>query len=293
MGIQLEVLKRIDSSIWLEPGRKQGDVVWVNSADAARHLIEAGFCRLQEFAQGEFDATKILRRSDSVPYDRFAVVNRAWEGKTVVCIGGGPSLSEAAIARVRASGCPVIAVNDAYLIAPFADVCYFADFDWWKRHQAGEGKRWPWARFNTDEARIAFANFAGQKCTIEGTGMMVADPAVYMLHNLGTSGLSVQSNGLHTGLNSGYQSINLAFLAGAQRIVLVAYDMRYIAGRTHSHNGHPSRMPEDVYAQNYARVFPTMMPQLEKAGVEVINTSLDSAIQCFAKVPLESVLPNT
>ncbi len=42
--IQLEVTRRITSSIWLEPDRKPGDVVWVNEA-AARHLIEEGLCR--------------------------------------------------------------------------------------------------------------------------------------------------------------------------------------------------------------------------------------------------------
>jgi len=41
---QLVVKRPIASSIWLEPNRKPGDVVWVRSLQAARTLIEGGFC---------------------------------------------------------------------------------------------------------------------------------------------------------------------------------------------------------------------------------------------------------
>jgi len=33
------------SSMWTEPNRVVGDVVWVKTLDAARHLVEGGFAR--------------------------------------------------------------------------------------------------------------------------------------------------------------------------------------------------------------------------------------------------------
>lgn len=42
--IQLRVIKPIAASVWTEPNRKPGDVVWVRDMMAARHLIEAGMC---------------------------------------------------------------------------------------------------------------------------------------------------------------------------------------------------------------------------------------------------------
>lgn len=45
MDIQLIVLKPIGSSIYV-PRSNPGDVVWVKTEEAARHLIEHGLCAL-------------------------------------------------------------------------------------------------------------------------------------------------------------------------------------------------------------------------------------------------------
>jgi hypothetical protein len=78
-------------------------------------------------------------------------VSRAWEGKTVVCIAGGPSLTKEQLELVRAArerdAVRVIVINDAYLIAPWADVLYFADARWAKWHVQGVDKSWPWVKF--------------------------------------------------------------------------------------------------------------------------------------------------
>jgi len=262
--IQLIVVSRIDSCIWCAPA-KVGAVVWVNTQEAARHLIEHGFCKLPEVqgAGGGRRKKKPLRRSDSWPLDRFAVVERVWEGETVVCVGGGPSVTAEAVALAR-DRARVIAINNSYLLAPWADVCYFADGRWWEWHKA----------------KPEFMAFAGQKVTIEGSGLMVADPEVYMLHNFGSSGISEKQNGLHTGSNSGYQAINLAVLAGAKRVLLLGYDMRFQDGRSHWHGDHPIKVPENNY-RHYAALFGGMVPQLKRLGVEVVNCTPESAIAAF------------
>jgi hypothetical protein len=50
---QLIMLQDLESSIWLEPGRKQGEAVWVKSKEAAQHLIEKGICSWPEGAPRE------------------------------------------------------------------------------------------------------------------------------------------------------------------------------------------------------------------------------------------------
>lgn len=119
--------------------------------------------------------------------------------------------------------------------------------------------------------------------------MMVADPAVFMLHHASDAGLSEKPNTLHTGSNSGYQAINLAVLAGAKRILLLGCDMRFSQGKSHAHNGHPHKHPESSYT-GYARNFASMVPQLKKLGVEVVNCSMSSAIGCFLKMSVEHAL---
>lgn len=222
--------------------------------------------------------------------DRFARITQAWAGRTVVCLGSGPSATEEVIAKLARAALPTIAVNDMYLVAPWATVCYFADTRWWDWHHNGKvSKAFPWAKFSEAQVREAFAAYAGQKVSIENTGAMISDANVFLMHNYGYEGLSDRPNGLHTGSNSGYQAINIAYLAGAKRIILAGYDLRFPGGRSHAHDGHRVAVGEDRYHQ-YARTYATMLPQLAKAGVEVVQTTLDSAVRCFPMRSLDEAL---
>lgn len=281
MKVQLKVIAPLAACAWAPPS-KPGEVIWV-SEHGARHLLEANVAQyVDEPRDGDAPAAPEvgasglpfpLRRPDGWPLDRFAVVGRSWEGATVALIGGGPSLTLQQVELVRAARLPCITMNNSYLIAPFADIHYFADYHWWTWHRDRE----------------EFKNFGGQKCTIEGTGMLVSDASVFMLHNYGREQLSDTPNGLHTGLNSGFQTLNIAYLAGAKRVLLLGYDMKFQGKKTHWHEGHPQKTPENNYSM-YARRFNSAVPQLKRAGVEVINCSPDSALSAFPRGNLESVL---
>ena len=166
-------------------------------------------------------------------------------------------------------------MNDAYRVAPFADVHYFADTKWWEWHK------------NKDE----FKAFAGERSTIFNTGAMIDDPEVHMLRNLGSEGMSTDASGLHTGSNSGHQAVNIAFLAGAKRIVLLGFDAKRASGKTHYFGDHPdnTQAPYDHMIYNFKKAAPFFTEQ----GVEVINATPGSAIQCFKKVSLLHALEAT
>ena len=176
---------------------------------------------------------------------------------------------------------------------------YFADSRWWHWHaKAGwpKGHKLPLG-LTAAEVQKRFAEFPGEKVTIENTGMMIPDPAVHMLHNhsargvgvSGNGGLSEEPNALCTGANGGYQQVNFSTLAGAAKVLLIGYDMRFPNGRSHWHGGHPVKTAEDLYS-TYARSYSTMLPQLRKSGVEVVNCTPDSAIRCFRFSTLEAEL---
>ena len=55
--------------------------------------------------------------------------------ETAVCLGGGPSLAPQQVDTVRGKA-RVVAVNDAYRLAPWADVLYVCDHKWWGWHPA-------------------------------------------------------------------------------------------------------------------------------------------------------------
>lgn len=223
---------------------------------------------------------KILRRRAGWPIDRFGEVERAWPGATVVCCAGGPSLCAGQLERVRAEigktrqQIRLIAVNDAYRLAPFADLCYFADARWWRWHKD----------------RPEFQAFAGQKCSIFGTGNEIDDPEVFMLRIGGTHGLSDNPEELRTGRTSGYQAINIATLGGSTRILLLAYDGKFARdGKSHWFGDHPVRSDENTNA-TLAKNLRGLVEPLAQRGVTVINCSPDSAVDCFPRMDLDAAL---
>jgi ADP-heptose:LPS heptosyltransferase len=238
---------------------------------------------------------KVLSRRTGFPVDRFSVVNRAWAGGAVVVIGGGPSLTAAQVEIVRDAWCAekvhVIAVNDAYLLAPWADVNYFADSEWWGWHTAGVAR--PKIGLTAKQVRERFAAFAGQKCSISESGGNITDPAVHMIRNGGTSGLSLDPEKICTGSNSGFQALNLAILAGAKTIILIGFDAKEPpAGEpTHWFGDHPRRETNAVFPV-FRDAFKAAAGAIREAGVIVLNCSPGSAIDAFEKANLPGVLQN-
>lgn len=195
-------------------------------------------------------------------------VEKIWPGETCVCIGSGPSLAPEDVELVRGR-CPVIAINDAYKLAPWADVLYACDQKWWTWHQG-------------------VPSFTGPKYAVQSSNP-VTWPDVQVLQNTGPLGLELEPTGLRTGFNSGFQAINLAVHLGAARIVLLGYDMKVGAnGLTHFFGDHPDRQPSPYAAMLEA--FPSIVQPLAALGVAVINCTPGSALKCFPMASLQDEL---
>jgi hypothetical protein len=108
-------------------------------------------------------------------------------------------------------------------------------------------------------------------------------------------GLSLDPLRIHQGANSGYQTLNLSiFLAGPGRRILLGFDMKPAAnGRLHHHGDHTGRLsnPNAGSLKKWAERFAETLPDLQRAGVEVINCSRDTALTCFPRAELSEVLP--
>ncbi len=218
----------------------------------------------------------ILRR---LPDSRFSEVLPNWKGATVALLGGGPSLTQAQVDIVRESACrpAVLAINNSYLLAPFADICYFSDTNWWKEHKD----------------RREFIDFSGEKCSIEnGGGFGNVDEPIHLLRNcnhpLHGWGLSSDPQKLVTGSHGGFQALNLAILAGAAKIILLGYDGKP-GDKSHWHGGHKQPTPQSAY-QLYVQSFVAAQNEIKASGARVLNCSPGSAIDTFEKVSLAEAL---
>lgn len=199
-------------------------------------------------------------------------VPKQFPGSTIVCVASGPSLTRQDAERC-ARVAPVIAVNDGYRLVPNAVALYACDAKWWTWHDEAlktfHGAKWSLQTSNWGRVRARF-------------------PDVRLLRNTGTQGIETDPAGLRTGHNSGYQAINLAVHYGATRIVLLGYDMQTLNGRTHFFGDHPQR--QDSPYEMFRRAFASAVDDLKALGVTVLNCSRTSALTCFPRVPLESVL---
>jgi hypothetical protein len=198
-------------------------------------------------------------------------VPRAWPGETVVILATGPSLT---VADVEYCGgrARVLAINDAYTLAPFADCLYGTDAKWWNWHRGAP-------------------SFTGPKWSVEHSqwnAHRVKYPDVQRLRNTGNYGIDHEPTGLRTGRNSGYAAINLAVHYGAARIVLLGYDMQPRHGQTHFFGEHPQRSPSP-YA-SFRAAFDHLVKPLAKLGIVTVNASRESLLTCFPRVDLRDAL---
>ena len=198
------------------------------------------------------------------PQPESTPVNDDWWQETVVCIGAGPSLTVDDVDQVRDKA-RVIVINSSYMLAPWADLLYACDGKWWDWHDGGQlfmGEKW------TQDAGAAARYRLNYIKGIAGTGLCT-DPRM-----------------IHTGSNSGFQAINMAYHKGAHRVILLGFDMQFgHEGQAHWHGEHP-----DNVRSNY-EMFKAGFKQIAEQGkIEVINASRETALRCFPRKPLEDIV---
>lgn len=158
-------------------------------------------------------------------------------------------------------------INTTFKIAPWADVLYACDAAWWDVY-AEETKSFAGERWSQDvEARKHGINI------IQGA----QEP-----------GLGLDK--VHFGGNSGYQAVNLAFLRGADKIVLLGYDMKMMDGKSHWHGDHPPKLNRGSPLKDWVPKFHSIAKDLKLEGVTVLNATRSTALNCFPIVDLEDAL---
>lgn len=98
---------------------------------------------------------------------------------------------------------------------------------------------------------------------------------------------------IHFGGNSGYQAINLAFLFGITRVILVGFDMKKDGSKVHFFGNHPYHLknggPTETTISQWVNNFIKLAADLREEGVEVINATRETALTCFNRQNLEDI----
>ena len=166
----------------------------------------------------------------------------------------------------------VIAVNNSYALAPWADAMWATDAKWWNWHQGVPSFTSP--KWSLEHS--AWNNFRAKY------------PDVQRLRNTGHLGLEHDPSGIRNGRNSGFAAINLAVHYGAAKIVLLGYDMQAHSGKSHFFGDHPQKGPSP-YPQ-FRAAFETLVKPLAKMKIQIVNCTRKTVLNAFPKAKLEDVL---
>jgi len=202
--------------------------------------------------------------------------------KTIVCIGTGPSLTIGQVNTARDKGFELYVCNNAFNRAIDATLLYGCNYEWWKYYYSEVEKlpcqKWTTNRQAADEFGI---NWIAEK---------------------NAKGLSNDPNVIHHGHGSGYSLVSMAHRNGADRIVLLGYDLKYAPdydGRArrigskprHFFNEYPTVMqhwPSERVINGIHVELVDLYESIKEQGlVELINCTPGSAlIECLGYVDI-------
>jgi hypothetical protein len=130
--------------------------------------------------------------------------------------------------------------------------------------------------------------FHGEKWTVNARARDRFD--LHWIYGADSPGLAKDPTCIHQGKNSGYQAMGLAYLFGAARILLLGFDFSRDGARTHWHGDHPKGLGNGGTYPTWVAAMNSLAVDLKAAGVEVINCSRRTAINCFPRRAIEEVL---
>lgn len=185
-----------------------------------------------------------------------------WTGYTVVCLASGPSLTASDVNLVRewrqsGDNRAVIVTNTTHTLAPWADVLYAMDSNWWQRSR-------------TDQDRFRGLKITGKRRTTRNCPIATR--------------VDFEQGG-----NSGAGAMLLSKHWGAERIIMVGYDCQYAPnGKRHWHGDHPIGLGNCVSIGKFYDQFADAAKHLD--GVEIWNASRATVLDLWPRKPLEECL---
>jgi hypothetical protein len=206
------------------------------------------------------------------------VQDGAWKGRRCFIVGGGPSLEGFDWSLL--DGELVIAANRAFESCnPNIIVSCDPVFTRWVKREQDDG--------NGLCSPESMQHFRDLKClrAIVKVNKSNYSPGLNFLRFAGNDGFSsTLSDGVVCGRNSGFAALNLAVLLGASQIYLLGFDMQYRPSDNRAHyydKGKPWKR-QDPY-RHYKHYYDKVAPEIKARGQQVINLSLNSALECFEK----------
>lgn len=194
-----------------------------------------------------------------------------WTGQTCIIIASGPSASTVDLSSVQGK-VKVIAINESWRLAPWADILYSCDDAFWK-------------------TKKGVPEFKGMKVSQDRRACARYSEIKYIPCDRTSEDLIFDKYAVGWGGNSGFHSINMAAHFNPKTIILVGFDMQ-LTGGIHWHGRHPFHMnnPTAKNVDRWRRVVDAAAPVLKARGIHAVNLSHESALVNYPKMSLNEAL---
>lgn len=156
----------------------------------------------------------------------------------------------------------MIVANTTFRMAPWADMLFAMDRQWWELHAAEVAESFRGERVSSNQA-----------------------PSRYMVRRL-------IMNEFKTFGNSGAACVALAVACGATRVVMLGYDCQKTGGQAHWHGNHPKGLGNAGAIDKWPAKFRELAAHIKNRAV-VINASRETALDMFPRKTLEQALAET
>lgn len=199
-----------------------------------------------------------------------------WRGQCAAIIASGPSVKKTDVETLR-DRINVMAIKVNVDLAPWSDVVYGCDGHWWI-HRNGLPK------------------FKGIKLTygVDASDQFKDVHRIDIERRPGSDVILTDKPArTGSGGNSGFQALNLCVQFGATGILLIGFDMRSDGNSPHWYKRNEWPGASNPIEHNYARwrlAFEASVPRLQELGVDVVNCSDNSTLQCYRKASVEEAL---
>jgi hypothetical protein len=195
-----------------------------------------------------------------------------YKNKSAILFATGPSLTEEVVETIRPyrGKFVMFGCNDAYTIVDFLDEHYACDNNWWAHR--GEHFR--------------------ELCPTLSSWSQAPESVLEPYNVTHVDGnhkekLSTNNAYIHYGSNSGFQLLNLAYLMGIRKFLLVGYNMKPSGGKKHFFGDHPAPLNKSSPYTQFVRAFSQIQPEIKDL---IINCTPDSALDMFTNKPLKEAL---
>ena len=201
------------------------------------------------------------------------MVEQKFKNKKAILMASGPSLTEKVIETVRPhkDRFVIFGCNDVYKVVDYLDIHYACDTGWWdnwgEHFKATRPNLESWTQCKSSSKKFEINYING----------------VYK------DGLSIKSNLIHYGSNSGFQQLNLAFLMGCSSFMLLGYNMQKVDNVSHFFGDHPPQLKRNSPYNKFVHSFTTIQKPVKD---RIINCTENSALTFLTYTDLDEYLKN-